>query len=126
MTTYYRSSVTRLGEEAPGFVAGGVMIMFSEPVPDELAEVSVIHAPLEDLGLPIQVGDELVVKGSRVTVTEVGGIANANLRELGHLVVYLNPEAGADCLPGAVQAIGELKMPGLGDLIELRREQPPG
>lgn len=100
------------------------MIMFSEPVPDELADVSVIHAPLGDLALPIQSGDELFVRESRVTVTEVGNRANANLRELGHLVVYLNPDAGADCLPGAIHAQGELKMPELGDPIELRREQP--
>lgn len=125
MSTYYKSSVTRLGEEAPDFVAGGVMIMFSEPVPDELADVSVIHAPVEDAALPIQPGDELIISDSRVTVTEVGSRADANLRELGHLVVYLNPDAGTDCLPGAIHARGELTMPGLGDVIELRRGQAP-
>lgn len=125
MSTYYRSSVTRLGAEASDFVAGGVMIMFSEPVPDELAEVSVIHALLEDSALPIQDGDELVIRDSRVIVTEVGNRASANLRELGHLVVYLNQDAGAECLPGAVHATGELKMPELGDVIELRRQHAP-
>lgn len=125
MSTYYRSSVTRLGDEAPAFVAGGVMILFGEPVPDEVAEVAVIHAPLEDSALPIQQGDELVISDSRVTVTEVGNRADANLRELGHLVVYLNPDERTDCLPGAVHARGELKMPKLGDLIELRRAKPP-
>jgi PTS system glucitol/sorbitol-specific IIA component len=124
MTAYYRSSVTRLGEEAPVMVAGGVMILFREPVPEELAEVSVIHAPVDDSALPIQRGDELTVSDSLVTVTEVGERAAANLRELGHLVVYLNPDSGTECLPGAVHATGELKMPELGDLIELRRGQP--
>jgi PTS system glucitol/sorbitol-specific IIA component len=124
MGTYYRSSVTRLGDEAPAFVTGGVMILFREPVPEELAEVSVIHAPIEDSALPIQRGDELAISDSRVTVTEVGERADANLRELGHLVVYLNPDSETDCLPGAMHAKGELKMPELGDLIELRRVQP--
>jgi glucitol/sorbitol PTS system EIIA component len=119
--TYYRSSVTRLGDEAPDLVTGGVMILFREPVPDELAEVSVIHAPNQDLAWPIERGDELVISDSPVTVTDVGNRADANLRELGHIVVYLNPVAGTDCLPGAVHATGDLKMPEPGDLLELRR-----
>lgn len=125
MSTYYKSSVTRLGDEAQAFVEGGVMILFGEPVPDEVAEVAVIHAPLQDSALQIQQGDELVIRDSQVTVTDVGNRADANLRELGHLVVYLNPDQTTDCLPGAVHASGELKMPELGDLIELRRAQPP-
>lgn len=121
MDPYFRSSVIRLGGEASGLVAGGVMILFREPVPEELADVSVIHAPASTPGLPVSTGDELMIGNSRVTLTAVGERADANLRELGHIVVYLNPGPDSELLPGAVHARGELAMPEPGAGIELRR-----
>lgn len=120
MTEYYRSTVTSVGDGASEMFNGGVVIFFGEPCPDELGEVSVVHSvdyfhPQRDP----QVGDLLRVGGSTVTITGVGGIAAANLRSLGHIVVYLNPEPNSKILPGAIHASGSLSIPPSGVTFEL-------
>ena len=120
MTQYYRSEVTSVGTDALEMFEGGVVIFFGAPCPDELAEVSVVHSvsylhPQRDP----QVGDQLRVGDSTVTITGVGDIAAANLRTLGHIVVYLDTEPDQKILPGAVHASGSLSIPSAGAVIEL-------
>lgn len=121
MAAYFTSSVVRLGEEAPEMIGGGIMILFAEPLPDELADVSVIHAPDGELAEPIGTGDLLRVGESTLTITAVGERAAENLRSLGHLVVYVDPDASTSLLPGAVHAHGELTVPERATVIELSR-----
>lgn len=101
-------------------IGGGVMILFAEPLPDELADVSVIHAPQGELVEPIGAGDLLRVGESTLTLTAVGERAAENLRSLGHLVVYVDPDPSTSLLPGAVHARGELTVPEHAAVIELR------
>jgi len=120
MTTYYRSEVTSIGTDATEMFEGGVVIFFGEPCPAELAEVSVVHTvshhhPQRDP----QPGDVLRVGDSEATITGVGEIAAANLRTLGHFVVYSDPEESQKLLPGAIHATGVLNLPAAGATIEL-------
>lgn len=104
---YYRSTVVDIGPEAAEMVAAGVVILFGEPLPEALADVSVVHRPSQTLeGRAISVGDTVVVGEQRLTVTAVGDIAAKNLAELGHVVLYVN-QPDQKLLPGAVHATGE-------------------
>jgi PTS system glucitol/sorbitol-specific IIA component len=117
--TYYKTTVVRVGGEAADIHAGGVLILFTEPVPEALADVSIVHRPSQELSAPINVGDIVEVAGSPLSVTAVGDIAADNLRKLGHVVIYANqPEQ--KLLPGAVHAEGTLPLPQPDQIIEFR------
>ena len=118
--TYYRSTVVDIGPEVAEMAAAGVFILFAEPLPEALAEVSVVHRPSQTLdGHTIAVGDTVAIGGQELTITLVGDIATKNLDELGHIVLYVNHE-GQKLLPGAVQAEGELPVVEAGQTIEVR------
>lgn len=114
--TYYRSTVVDIGEEAHEMAAAGVVILFGEPLPDALAEVSVVHRPTQTLqGTAIGVGDTVLIGGQELTITAVGDLAAKNLDELGHVVLYVN-QPDQKLLPGAVLATGALPV--------IQRDQP--
>lgn len=118
MTTLWKADVTQIGPDAAEMLEAGVLILFGEPVPDALAEVSVVHANATPLVRPIAAGDTLLVSGVTYTLDAVGERANANLTELGHIVIYVNqPEQ--ELLPGAILATGpELSAPVPGSVVE--------
>lgn len=117
MTSLWSSKVTLIGGDAGEMIEAGVLILFGEPVPDALADVSVVHANATALARPLVTGDHLVVAGQSYTVDEVGRRACENLTELGHVVVYVNqPEQ--ELLPGAIKATGpEVQTPEVGSII---------
>lgn len=116
----WQSTVVHVGPDAAEMFEAGVYILFGQPVPDALAEVSLVHSGPEDAFQPVQAGDEFWIGDSHATITEVGSLANANFEQLGHFVVYLNVGA-ADVLPGAVKAEGMLAVPQVGDRVAIRR-----
>ena len=118
--TYYRTTVVNIGPEAGDMLAAGVLILFAEPLPDALADVSVVHRPdHRDPAFTISVGDTVSVAGQELAVTAVGDIATKNLDELGHVVLYVN-QPDQKLLSGAVHATGDLPEPQPGDVIEFR------
>lgn len=101
----WSATVDRLGELTPEMFEGGCYIMFGEPLPEALAEVSIVHRTRQAPSRPIAVGDTLQLGGVELRLDEVGDLANINLTDLGHVVVYVNsPEQSL--LPGAVKASG--------------------
>lgn len=122
--TYYRTTVVSVGPEAGDMLAGGVLILYAEPLPDALADVSVVHRPDQRAreisgALTLGVGDVVSVGGHELTITAVGDIAATNLDELGHVVLYLD-QPDQKLLPGAVHAAGGLPDPRPGHVIEFR------
>lgn len=112
----WRAHITRIGPEAPTMFASGVFILFGEPVPDALAEVSIVHDGSGPPNRELRPGDTITVGSATVTIDRVGERANANLAELGHVVVYV--DAGdQQLLPGAVHASGGTLAPAVGDHI---------
>lgn len=106
--TYYRTTVVEVGPEAKDMFDGGVVILFGEPLPEALAEVSVVHRPSQTLqGHAIAVGDMVFVGAQELTITAVGELAAKNLDDLGHVVLYVN-QPDQKLLPGAVHATGQL------------------
>lgn len=118
-STYYESTVLRAGEEASEMAEGGVLILYAEPIPDALEEVSVVHAPAAPPAAPMRPGDLLTVDGATVELIAVGERADENLRSLGHVVIYLNPGADTPLLPGAVHASGSVGLPVAGTQLRL-------
>ncbi|TNC29471.1 PTS glucitol/sorbitol transporter subunit IIA [Amycolatopsis alkalitolerans] len=119
MTVYYESTILRSGAEAQDMVDGGVVILYADPIPDALEEVSVVHAPVAMPGRDVRVGDIFRIGEAEIELIAVGERADENLRTLGHIVVYLNPDDGTTLLPGAVHGRGSVSLPASGARLSL-------
>jgi len=118
--TYYRTTISEIGPEAGELIAGGVLILFGEPLPEALAEMSIVHQPSQTLsGHAIAVGDTVSLAGTELRIDAVGDLATKNLDDLGHIVLYVN-QPGQKLLPGAVLATGDVPDLKAGDTIEFR------
>src|SRR5688500_13888945 len=118
--SYYRTTVVKVGPEAGDMLAAGVVILYAEPLPDALADVSVVHRPEHRApDLAVGVGDVVSIDGQQLTITAVGDIAAKNRDELGHGVLYVD-QPDQKPLPGAVHAAGALPAPQPGHVIEFR------
>jgi PTS system glucitol/sorbitol-specific IIA component len=91
MDVFLRSVITKVGPEVPDLLAGGVLILFADGAPEELAEVSVLH---QVAGEPSAIGPgpgaELCIGNLSAILTGVGDHAWAKVREIGHVVVNFN------------------------------------
>ncbi|PXY27243.1 PTS glucitol/sorbitol transporter subunit IIA [Prauserella muralis] len=119
MNVYYESTVLRAGNEAGDMVEGGVVILYADPIPDALESVSVVHGPARGPEREIRPGDVFSLGEQRVELVAVGERAHENLRTLGHIVVYLNPDEGTSLLPGAVHGRGTVTVPEAGARLAL-------
>lgn len=124
MGAYYESTVLRSGDEATLMIEGGVVILYADPIPEALESVSVVHDARRGPDREIRVGDLLALGEHRVELTAVGERADENLRTLGHIVVYVNPEDGTSLLPGAVHGRGTLALPSSGAALSLSDGTP--
>ena len=104
MSVHLRTRVTAIGPEVADLAEGGVVILFADGSPPELAEVSVLHkaeaGPSDDAptkGASIAIGD------LSATITAVGPSAWSKVREIGHVVISFNGAAQAD-RPGEICA----------------------
>lgn len=117
MTTLWSATVDRVGEEAAVMIDAGVIILFGDPVPAALADVSIVHQGGTQPVRALVPGDRFQLGEQIWTITEVGDRASINLAQLGHVVFYINqPEQ--DLLPGAIKATGpELIAPEPGTVL---------
>ncbi|WP_262700741.1 MULTISPECIES: PTS glucitol/sorbitol transporter subunit IIA [Streptomyces] len=115
---YYASTVLRVGAEAKAMVDGGVLILYADPIPEALEEASVVHRPSGPPTDEIRCGDRLWLGGQLIEIVAVGERATQNLRELGHVVIYVNA-ADTQLLPGAVHGRGTLTSPEAGARLAL-------
>jgi PTS system glucitol/sorbitol-specific IIA component len=120
VNAYYESTVLRSGDEAEIMIEGGVVILYADPIPDALESVSVVHAGAHGPDREIRVGDVFVLGEYRVELTAVGERADENLRTLGHIVVYVNPDDSTSLLPGAVHGRGSIGVPAAGAVLSLQ------
>ena len=89
-----RTVVTEVGPDVADLVAGGVLILFAAGAPPELAEVSVLHRVEEAAAEQGPVaGAALRIGALATTLTGVGALAWAKVREMGHVVVNFNGSA---------------------------------
>ena len=101
----WKAEVTSVGHEAGEMLEAGILILFSDPVPDALADVSVTHNSTAAPARPLRTGDQFDFAGQAYVIDEVGGRTYDNLAELGHVVVYVD-QPDLELLPGAVKVTG--------------------
>jgi PTS system glucitol/sorbitol-specific IIA component len=91
MDVFLRSVITKVGPEVADLLAGGVLILFADGAPEELAEVSVLH---KVAGEPAVTGPgpgaELCIGDLSTILTGIGEHAWAKVRDIGHVVVNFN------------------------------------
>lgn len=118
----WTATIDRIGEFTAEMFDGGVFILFGDPVPDALAEVSIVHGTRQAASRDLRPGDTVELGGVELTLDEVGERANLNLTDLGHAVIYVN-SPDQPLLPGAVKATGSGRPhPTVGSRIVIRGE----
>jgi PTS system glucitol/sorbitol-specific IIA component len=101
---YFSTIVTGVSDEARELIEGGVLILFAEGAPPELAEVSVLHrVQQQPTAAPPAVGAKLNVAGMSARITAIGEYAWRKIGEMGHVVVNFNDSADAP-RPGEISA----------------------
>lgn len=96
----YETKVVDLGAEAEMFQAEGMMILFGEEVPEDLANYAYIINvnPVEGT---IEKGMTLTIGGEFYEITAVGDVVNKNLNDLGHITLKFNGATEPE-LPGTL------------------------
>lgn len=104
MSELLKTRVTAIGPEVADLAEGGVVILFADGSPPELAEVSVLHKTEEgpsDNG-PAK-GASITLGPVSATITAVGDTAWSKVREMGHVVISFNGASEAE-RPGEICA----------------------
>lgn len=101
MDTIYATTLGEIGGEAGEFLSEGMLILFADGAPPELAEVSVAHSPSTTREAPPAAGDILAVGDVELRITAVGHKAWENMLALGHATFRFNGAAETE-LPGEI------------------------
>jgi PTS system glucitol/sorbitol-specific IIA component len=93
---HFTTIVTEVGDEARELVEGGVLILFADGAPPELAEVSVLHRVLDQpTAAAPAVGATFFIAGASAHITAMGDYAWRKIGEIGHVVINFNNSPGA-------------------------------
>lgn len=91
MSVQFKTRVTAVGPEVADLAEGGVVILFADGAPPELAEVSILHSvdgepsdTIPPLGSVIQIGD------ISAKITGIGEYAWQKIKDIGHVVITFN------------------------------------
>lgn len=90
MEPIYTTEVREIGPEVPEFLEGKYLVLFQMGVPEELAEMAVLHEASHMRPQPPEPGDVLAIGESQFRITAVGTKAWQNVGELGHAVFVFN------------------------------------
>ena len=123
----YRGVIQEIGPMVEEFLPHGILIFFGANAPAELREVSLIHDGTQ-LHAPLAVGDLLQFDDSdgasmlspmRFRLTAIGEMVEANLAQLGHIVVHFDAATTAK-LPGVISVDSALeRLPLVGATFEI-------
>ena len=96
----YETQIVDMGAEAEMFQAEGMMILFGEEVPEDLANYAYIINvnPVEGT---IEEGMTLTIGSESYKITAVGDVVNKNLSNLGHITLKFNGATEPE-LPGTL------------------------
>ncbi len=118
MTVLFKSRITAIGPEVADLAEGGVVILFADGSPPELAEVSVLHKPEhEPSDRAPPVGASVAIGPLSAAITAVGSSAWSKVLEIGHVVISFNGAAEAE-RPGEICA-GEVAPEKLVDALQV-------
>lgn len=102
----YHSKIDLIGEFAQEALADGMLILFKNGAPADLADYCFVHSH-DDLKQDLQVGQTLQLGNHIYHITAVGDVANINFRQLGHITLRFDGSSQAE-LPGTVHVKGDI------------------
>ncbi|WP_421566074.1 PTS glucitol/sorbitol transporter subunit IIA [Ochrobactrum sp. EDr1-4] len=104
MSIHLKTRITAIGPEVADLAEGGVLILFADGSPPELAEVSVMHIVEEgpEASAP-SIGDKIAIGSVNAEITAVGESAWQKVREIGHVVISFTGANSTD-RPGEICA----------------------
>jgi PTS system glucitol/sorbitol-specific IIA component len=100
---YYKTVISEVGPEVRELLEGGVLILYAEGAPPELAEVSVLHRAEQAHAEAPRAGAQLRIGEVSAVVTAVGPTAWNKVNEMGHVVINFNGSSAAE-RPGEICA----------------------
>jgi len=104
MSIHLKTRITAIGPEVADLAEGGVLILFADGSPPELAEVSVLHVVEEgpEASAPA-IGAKINLGSLTAEITPVGESAWQKVREIGHVVISYTGANSTD-RPGEICA----------------------
>ncbi|MCX8582914.1 MULTISPECIES: PTS glucitol/sorbitol transporter subunit IIA [unclassified Gilliamella] len=102
----YQSKINQIGEFAPDALADGMLILFKNGAPSDLADYCFVHSH-DDLKQDLQVGQVFQIGKHTFQITSVGDVASTNFRELGHITLRFDGSSQAE-LPGTIHVKGDI------------------
>ncbi|WP_208297260.1 PTS glucitol/sorbitol transporter subunit IIA [Paraburkholderia sp.] len=100
---YYKTVISEVGPEVRDLLEGGVLILYADGAPPELAEVSVLHRAEQLHPEAPRAGSQLRIGEVSAFVTAVGPTAWNKVNEMGHVVINFNGSSTAE-RPGEICA----------------------
>lgn len=101
----YKTTVTGIGELVAEFIEQGMIIVFDDNAPAELAEMAVQHTKAA-MDKDVQPGDVVVLGNKDYVVTAVGSEANHTLKTMGHCTFKFSGNDEVE-LPGHIELEGD-------------------
>jgi PTS system glucitol/sorbitol-specific IIA component len=98
---YYKTVISEVGPEVRDLLEGGVLILYADGAPPELAEVSVLHRAEQVHTEAPRSGAQLRIGEVSAVVTAVGPTAWNKVNEMGHVVINFNGSSVAE-RPGEI------------------------
>ncbi|MCX8660370.1 PTS glucitol/sorbitol transporter subunit IIA [Gilliamella sp. B2865] len=102
----YQSKINQIGEFAPDALADGMLILFKNGAPSDLADYCFVHSH-DDLKQDLRVGQVFQIGKHTFQITSVGDVASTNFRELGHITLRFDGSSQAE-LPGTIHVKGDI------------------
>lgn len=102
----YQSKINQIGEFAPDALADGMLILFKNGAPSDLADYCFVHSH-DDLKQDLRVGQVFQIGKYTFQITSVGDVASTNFRELGHITLRFDGSSQAE-LPGTIHVKGDI------------------
>lgn len=100
---FLKTSIKAIGPDVADLVENGVLILFAEGAPPELAEVSVLHKVEATSDKAPKPGDKIVIGKLAATITAIGPAAWKKVLDIGHVVINFNDAKSAE-RPGEICA----------------------
>jgi PTS system glucitol/sorbitol-specific IIA component len=100
---FLKTTIKAVGPDVSDLVEGGVLILFAEGAPPELAEVSVLHAVDQMGDAAPKPGNKISIGKLSATITAIGPAAWQKVKDIGHVVINFNDAKSAE-RPGEICA----------------------
>jgi|SRR5690625_323808 len=118
--TIYFTTITEIGSSVNDMLEEGMLIIFKDNVPEELAQYCVLHSENE-LYDNIRIGDVLKINNYSYKVTSIGDAVNENLKSLGHITIRFDGAEKSE-LPGTLSVENkEIKGLQVGNKLSIER-----